>query len=238
MVNSVKSPLLILLAKSNEGWRCGFLKTALIDVERLIAKKLHIDTDKNSNQDFEAWFDGTNGLKINNNGEEIFKVDRNGNVFMKNATLRDGIFTGEIYSGPLELINRTPESKIYSFKSNTRIDSYFNEYGEILAWGKGIYKGETFEKLRLTYTEGGNMKQWSITFSNQKGFSSLCRLYQLYWDRREEKWEVRTDSKLDEDIVFYTNKNTKTLKLKDLPKSEPTEKNTLWIENGFLKIKQ
>ena len=73
----------VITGKKNKGQTIiegGFLKTALIDVEKLITKKLHIDTDKSTHQDFEAWFDETNGLKIKNNGEEIFKVDRNGNV--------------------------------------------------------------------------------------------------------------------------------------------------------------
>jgi len=57
-----------------------------------------------------------NGKSLEITSDSIIKVDTNGNVFMKNATLQDGTFTGEIYSGPLELINRTPESKVYSFK--------------------------------------------------------------------------------------------------------------------------
>ena len=241
----------VITGKKNKGQTIiegGFLRTALIDVEKLIAQeafiknlvaqKLHIDTDKNTHQDFEAWFDEKNGLKIKNKNEEIFKVDTNGNVFMKSATLRDGIFTGEIYSGPLELINRTPESKVYSFKRNTRIDSYFNEYGDVLVWGTGTYKGEKFEKLSLSCSIYSDMKQWELHFSNQKGLQRLSKSYLLYWDRREEKWEVRNDSRLDEDITFFTNAKTKTLKLKDLPKSEPIEKGIIWVENGFLKIKQ
>lgn len=123
-------------------------------MERLIAKKLHIDTDKNSNQDFEAWFDGTNGLKINNNGEEIFKVDRNGNVFMKNATLRDGIFTGEIYSGPLELINRAPESKVYSFKRNTAPKNVQLKYlGRELKTQKNSFEQIQHRQNELIYSQ-------------------------------------------------------------------------------------
>ena len=73
----------------------GYLRTALIDVERLIAKKLHIDTDKNSNQDFEAWFDGINGLKIKNNAEEIFSVQPNGTT----------VFSGEIKCAGFQVLN-------------------------------------------------------------------------------------------------------------------------------------
>ncbi|MGP1412238.1 MAG: hypothetical protein ACTTKD_10445, partial [Peptoanaerobacter stomatis] len=223
----------------------GFLKTALIDVERLIAqeafiknlvaKKLYIDTDQNTHQDFEAWFDETNGLKIKNNGEEIFKVDRNGNVFAKKATLQDGIFTGEIFSGPLELINRSPDSTSYYFKKNTRVDSYFNEYGTIIAWGKGLYNGESLKHVRLSYSVYPYAKVWEISFS-KKGMD-LHKCYEKRWDEKEEQWINWRDDRLDEDIMFYTNANTKTFKLKNLPRSEPNEKDVLWVENGFLKIK-
>ena len=53
----------------------------------LIVKKLHIDTDDTTHQDFEAWFDELNGLKIRNRGEEIFRVDPHGDIYIKGATV-------------------------------------------------------------------------------------------------------------------------------------------------------
>ena len=223
----------------------GFLRTALIDVERLIAqdafiknlvaRKLHIDTDKNTHQDFEAWFDEINGLKINNKNKEIFKVDTHGNVHMKNAILQDGVFTGEIYSGPLELINRSPNSKTYYFKKNTRIDSYFDKYGTIFVYGKGEYEGKILDCIALRYSETPRWKTWTLSFPNER--PGLSKHYSLMWDQYQEQWRVREDERLNEDITFHTNANTKTFKLKNLPRSEPTEKDVLWIDNGFLKIK-
>ena len=65
-------------------------------VENLIVQKLHIDSDDTTHQDFEAWFDKTNGLKINNKGEEIFKVSNEGyidaicfKIFSKNTSIAD-----------------------------------------------------------------------------------------------------------------------------------------------------
>lgn len=76
-------------------------------------------------------------------------------------------------------------------------------------WGTGTYKGEKFEKLSLSYAKYGDTKQWELHFSNQKGLRRLNKFYSLDWNRREEKWEVRSDSRLDEDITFYTNAKTK-----------------------------
>ena len=65
-------------------------------IKNLVVQKLHIDSDDTTHQDFEAWFDQEHGLKINNKGEEIFKVDTTGNVFAKNATFADSSFSGKI----------------------------------------------------------------------------------------------------------------------------------------------
>jgi len=56
-------------------------------IKNLVVQKLKIDTDDTTNQDFEAWFDELNGLKIRNKGEEIFRVDTNGDIYIKGATV-------------------------------------------------------------------------------------------------------------------------------------------------------
>ena len=76
-------------------------------IKNLVVQKLHIDSDPKSHQDFEAWFDETNGLKIKNKEQEIFKVDTAGNVFAKNATLADGVFTGDIKNNIFEISKKT-----------------------------------------------------------------------------------------------------------------------------------
>ena len=72
----------------------AFIKKLAADqafLKELIVQRLRIDSDKNSDKDFEAWFDEANGLKIKNNGQEIFSVDVNGFTKIKRAT-----FEGEI----------------------------------------------------------------------------------------------------------------------------------------------
>ena len=100
-------------------------------IENLIVQKLRIDSDKSSDQDFEAWFDKYNGLKINNNGEEVFRVDTSGNIFAKNAFLQDCTFTGTIHSGPLELSSREPTSQTIEIKENETIEYLFTKYGTV-----------------------------------------------------------------------------------------------------------
>ena len=67
----------------------AFIKKLAADqafLKELIVQKLCIDSDKNSDTDFEAWFDKDNGLKIKNRGQEIFKVDTSGNIFIKGSS--------------------------------------------------------------------------------------------------------------------------------------------------------
>lgn len=58
----------------------GFLK-------ELIAQRLMIDSKEGTHDDFEAWFDGINGLKLNNKGETVFQISPVGDVFMKSNKL-------------------------------------------------------------------------------------------------------------------------------------------------------
>ena len=81
----------------------AFIKKLAADqafLKELIVQRLRIDSDKNSDKDFEAWFDEANGLKIKNNGQEIFSVDVNGFTKMKRAT-----FEGEIKCQGFQVVN-------------------------------------------------------------------------------------------------------------------------------------
>lgn len=110
----------------------AFIKKLAADqafLKELIVQRLKIDSDRNSNKDFEAWFDETNGLKIMNKGKEIFKVDTSGNIVAQNALLQNGTFTGDIYSGPLELSSRAPNSKIIEIREDETIEQLIKKYG-------------------------------------------------------------------------------------------------------------
>ena len=205
-------------------------------IKNLVVRKLRIDTiEGDEHNDFEAWFDELNGLKIRNKGEEIFKVDTTGNVFAKNAFLQDGTFTGDIYSGPLELSTREPFSKTYFFKKNTRIDLYFNEHGALHCFGEGFYKNQRIIEIILTYHSLSWYRSWELIGFDPSRKPILKGEYQLRQNENNEDI-VWFDERLIEDVKFKTNAYTKTFKLKDLPRSMPDEKDVLWVENGILKI--
>ncbi|MGP1475162.1 MAG: hypothetical protein ACTTJ1_07135 [Treponema sp.] len=75
----------------------GKLRAACIDAENLIVQQLKIDSDKQSNQDFEAYFDKSRGLQIRNKGADILKIDpKTGEAF----------FTGKVQAGAVELADK------------------------------------------------------------------------------------------------------------------------------------
>lgn len=144
----------------------GYLKAELIDVDRLITKKLHIDTDKSTHQDFEAWFDEVKGLLIKNRNEEIFKVDTDGNIYAKKAFLQDCSFSGDIYSGPLELSGREPETTIVEISPNETIAQLFTQYQakSFYCSSEGI---EDILKVEITQTPDSIPKEgnyWGVGF--------------------------------------------------------------------------
>ena len=114
----------------------GKLRAACIDAENLIVQQLKIDSDKQSNQDFEAYFDKTRGLQIRNKGADILKIDpKTGEAF----------FTGKVQAGSVELADR----------------GVFIRNGEISIENKG-WKGvlrpcEKGVELAILGGDGGNM---------------------------------------------------------------------------------
>ena len=116
-------------------------------LRQLIVQQLKIDSDPNSNTDFEAWFDKTNGLKIKNKGQEIFRVDTTGNVFAKNAFLQKGIFDGEILTDTLVLSKATPKSDGYVFQKGSTAIDIKNKCGNSIFRCGGKYKNEEVEMI-------------------------------------------------------------------------------------------
>ncbi|WP_444819389.1 LamG domain-containing protein [Treponema denticola] len=138
-------------------------------IKNLVVQKLKIDTDDTTHQDFEAWFDELNGLEIRNKGEEIFRVDTNGDVFAKKAHLQDGFFSGEIISGPLELLRSSPKLKTINLNKGEQALSVFNRYKNTTVLCKNtntefqIVKFETFLSQGIMYEDvyGPGPHPWS-----------------------------------------------------------------------------
>jgi|GEM_PF-886928 len=158
-------------------------------IKNLVVRKLKIDTDDTTNQDFEAWFDETNGLKIRNKGEEIFRVDTNGDVFAKNAELQNGRFYGDVYCGVFSVFNKTVYiGTVFSLNKYWRACSIGEKYGNINVKINFSYFGKSYTRLVINHVNHVieyNYKNFreinsSVKFINENN-STLHEIRSKYW---------------------------------------------------------
>ena len=165
----------------------GKLRAACIDAENLIVQQLKIDSDKQSNQDFEAYFDKTRGLQIRNKGADILKIDpKTGEAF----------FTGKVQAGAVELADK----------------GVFIRNGEISIENKG-WKGvlrpcNNGVELAILGGDGGNMTKKQLWTYISGGILNLFVLgsitscggmYQGNTGAVKNGWENKSTSS---DVIF------------------------------------
>ena len=221
------------------------LATEQAFLKKLIVQKLHIDSDPNSHQDFEAWFDETNGLKRNNRGQEIFKVDTAGNVFAKNATLIDAYFSGNIVSGPLELLNSEPSTQKITLVSNSTATSIVEKYGVIDIICENINGGtpvHRFITMAIPFTTRVPIYEWDyslippkMVFKEWKIVSGVTNTVQFFTNSGDKTYT--NNETITEDYILSSKKGVKTFKLKNIPTVKPVDKNIVWVDSsGCLRL--
>lgn len=123
-------------------------------LRQLIVQQLKIDSDPNSNTDFEAWFDKDKGLKIKNENNVIFNIAPNGNILMGNNIFFKTLpywSAGRIFCSEAETVKSFCER------------NGFNTFNAL-----GVYNGKEFNKIKTTKTE--KYKMWCLCF-NPRGLS-------------------------------------------------------------------
>ena len=246
----------------------AFIKKLAADqafLKELIVQRLRIDSDKNSDTDFEAWFDKDNGLKIKNKGEEIFKVDIAGNICAQKAVFTDCIFSGDIYSGPLELSSTAPKSTKIVFYSGTSIkdiaetrgtfdiecssESPHSKIVRVTLIQNYYVKGEPGKKYY--YNSKGQIYDWehiTVQISYKRYVFSVIStdaVENYFFIKGQWFFPQNITVRLNDDrndiipynIIIYSKQNSKTLKLKNLPTLPPEEKGLIWVSSdGVLHI--
>ena len=230
----------------------GKLRAACIDAENLIVQQLKIDSDKQSNQDFEAYFDKSRGLQIRNKNKDILKIDpKTGEAFFTgrlNATsgyfdniviTGNSVFRGDIVSGPLELNDRNPSQQTEIFKinkgeSSTKLYRWLKSKGTL----GGMHSGNiVIDGHAATYYEtfpGYKYSVWFIRFYDKdlKQISISNSIFDIEFDDKETQFSHTLQ------IGFY-NPTGKTFKLHNLPTNEPNQSGAIWVDaGGFLRIKR
>lgn len=242
------------------------LATEQAFLRQLVVQRLKIDSDDTTHQDFEAWFDEINGLKIKNKGQEIFKVNTAGNVFAKNAFLQDGTFTGEIHSGPLHLSPVQPKAQVINLTTaQTAKDIY-------LQWGSCSYpvtdKGDNknivrffvttvpvhdnyYDNLFGHYEKVGERTGVIYSVSVHTGDATAYKDDNAFFGETTKKWKTKVTwwgtipdidfSKLNKNLTKNYSLEIltggKTFRLEDLPTEAPAIKGCVWAKSdGILRI--
>ena len=250
--------------KSDNIFVNGKLKADYIDVlelavkktftEKLIVQKLHIDSDDTTHQDFEAWFDKDNGLKIKNKGDEIFKVDTAGNVFAKNATLENavlvnGVFSGAINTPVFEIKKTISKTKEVAINTNESLKSVYSKYGafyfECIDKNKNIdlfmaslrYIASRNETSKYPM-QVGNTTVWIDVTVDEDCYQLYLYTYEKAFryeyveilsssDTRLVREGLLLDQRVPKNILLSANAGGTTMKIKNLP-AVPGETGSLY----------
>ena len=219
--------------------------------EKLIVQALRIDTDDKSDKDFEAWFDKTNGLKINNNGEEIFKVDTAGNVFAKNATLDDGHFSGIITTSVFDVIKRDENiGLLFNYDVNTKASKVYKENKNGTQLVEGVVDNKKIKAIEIKYEKIKTGQEYApigmyyyytekhmviLTFmdGSNKNFSYgfKGRWYNNKYEATYEHWDDTIPFPIK---AYEPNIADKVVRFKKLSRGKPTVNDIVYIseENG------
>ena len=228
----------------------GKLRAACIDAENLIVQQLKIDSEKNSNQDFEAYFDKTRGLQIRNSGKDILKIDPktgaafftgkvdfsgftriggnaniDGNAVIGGNTIigNNCVVHGNIEAGPLILNNETENSTFYTFSTWSK--DIANQVRSLINnLSTGFLSKAFFGNIEFT---SGNT--WAY------GYSASLTLYykgKLVYNKSIDY------GNLPYTLSFYKGvpAGSKTMRLLNLPTTPPKTKGAVWNDKGTLKI--
>lgn len=150
----------------------------------------------------------------------------------------NSLFEGEIISGPLELTNKTPTGRVYTYPAGTYIKDIVidsrNPY-------EGVYVITNHSSVPTVYNFD------NLSFSNEyigvierrdwyrSTFKLFYRGKEVYNRVTEQMGELQ---ELIGNISFTYNQSgdEKTFKLKNLPDTEPSEHDIVWNDHGILKI--
>ena len=240
----------------------AFIKKLAADqafLKELIVQKLRIDSDKNSNQDFEAWFDKDNGLKIQNNGQVVFSVNPSGFAFMKNAK-----FEGEIDCQGFKVLNKQYVSQQFLYSWNAGDNAFVILQKITILKDKGslsnngyFYETPLTSKHPVDGMYGRNIirlikcEQWSswkavnvrVTLYNNdgsiiekiSGAKNEDEQYLQHYDKDENFTAKWWPSQYN--ATFNTYNPSQKVEIPNISFSKPSEQNVLYRdENGFVKI--
>ncbi|PIE98650.1 MAG: hypothetical protein CR988_02275 [Treponema sp.] len=110
-------------------------------IDNLIVKKLKIDSNPNTDTDFELYIDEDNGILAKNNNEVLFSVQKN----------KKALFSGDLRTPSLDLILGAPYERALVIPEGTSVEnlSLDHVFNNNLVFVSGTYGNDVVEKVLL-----------------------------------------------------------------------------------------
>lgn len=179
----------------------------------------NIDANGNTHIGGNCTIDGN--TSIDTNGYIKGNLDITGTAYLKGRTIIEGdaTFSGDIYSGPLELSSNEPQPVVYTYPTGTHI--VFLKLENV----SGTYGPYTFDWLNI------------YTTYNSSSMSLYLNGTRVYYNNKQNYG--RKDYDLDYILTYSYNgtSGAKTFKLKNLPTTQPAAANIVYKDSeGYLRI--
>lgn len=247
---NVAAENVVITGSTNKGQTIiegGFLRTALIDVDTILAKKLTIrDGGSLQSENYRA---GVDGWKISSDGSAEFSDGKFRGVINASSGVMNSIYVqnsnflnGTINCGSLQVKRTILWSTNVSYSTSNYIHQLYSHLRDRGATSTNktvaqLYSDLDTPKMYIGSTEVNRVSIW--TSSMITPFSAT--LYHIMFDDTTE-WidyvgmDVQEVHLPNNWKVDYKQGDKLTFMLEDLPTSQPTERNVVWRDGTNLRI--
>lgn len=162
-------------------------------------------------------------------------ITAKGGEFENISILKNSFFYGDILTGPIESNSRNPASpsSVSIYEAGTSTEQLLSDIGTAAAMVpcNGKYGDLGFQYYSLRYTSKANLFMFLYDKDIKNLGSNVFGSLPVY-----NNGYVTLGKRLQ--LGFY-NENAKTLKLNNLPTSEPDGIGVVWVDSsGYLRVKQ
>jgi hypothetical protein len=179
-------------------------------------------------------------------GEPLFQMKATGFLQAIQAVFRDitirgeSFFSGSIVSGPLELLNTTPEGEAFAFSIGATADQIDTRVLSNTIAIIGTYGNTSVGLIRKTNTVAGEKDYYiRIYLTKNTGEEVLVAQTRHYFSKggsMEGSWYTTHSLTLSQPLSFRYLLSGKTFKLKDLP-TFSADKDIVWVDKkNYLRI--
>lgn len=237
---NVAAENVVITGSTNKGQTIiegGFLRTALIDVDTILAKRLTIrDGGSLQSENYRA---GVDGWKISSDGNAEFSdgtfrgaIDATTGILNNVVVSGNSLFKGQIISGPLELTQEGSAGLTVDIPRGILYEDALNRLH-----ASGYKEGFSEISVNPLLSHFNNIPINKFIYIESTTFDTY--FYIRAWGLDGTKHEVSVYPGNPIEASFYATQSSPTsytFKLKNIPTTKPLDPGTVWNNNGVLNI--